>query len=145
MKKTAIGIGMVGAGFLAETRARCYRRIHGVDAKIVAVAARSDASARKYAARHNVNRIFTVYNDLLAMPEVDVVDLCVPNSLHRPMAEAAAAAGKNIICTKPMTAYVGQDLGPETGEAAISDRSRTNMLTVAEEDAESIWIRDFSE
>jgi predicted dehydrogenase len=138
MKKTKIGIGMVGAGFLAETRARCYRRIHSVDAKIVAVVARSDDSARKYAARHNVGRISTIYDDLLTMPEVDVVDLCVPNSLHRPMAEAAAAAGKNIICTKPMTAYVGQDLGAEAGEMEVSNRSRTDMLAVVADDAESM-------
>jgi len=138
MKKTKIGIGMVGAGFLAETRARCYRKVSGVDATIVAVTARTEDSARNYATRHKVGRAFTVYDELLALPEVDVVDLCVPNSLHAPMAEKAAAAGKSIICTKPMTAYVGQDLGPGASDEDISARNRRDMLAVVTENAESM-------
>jgi predicted dehydrogenase len=133
-----VGIGMIGAGFLAETRARCYRQVSGVQAKIVAVAARSEASAGAYAARHGVAKSFTDYQELLALPEVEVVDLCVPNLLHRPISEAAAAAGKQIICTKPLTAYVGQDLPAGAGDAEIAGQDRQRMLAVAEADAQAM-------
>ena len=135
---TQVGIGLIGAGFLAETRARCYAQVSGYNAQIVAVAARSEDSAAKYAQRHNVPKMFTDYHELLALPEVEVVDLCVPNHLHRPMAEAAAAAGKHIVCTKPLTAYVGQDLPAEVSDEEISGVDRHQMLAVASTDAQAM-------
>jgi predicted dehydrogenase len=135
MTQKQVGIGMIGAGFLAETRARCYRQVGGYNARIVAVAARSESSASLYARRHNVPKQFTDYETLLALPEVDLVDLCVPNHLHRSIAEAAAAAGKHIVCTKPLTAYVGQDLGPDATDEQIAGRDRQEMLAVAAADA----------
>ena len=133
-----IRVGMIGAGFLAETRARCYAQVGGYDVQIVAVAARSAESAQKYAQKHGVPHVFTDYQELLALDEVDVVDLCIPNHLHRPVTEAAAAAGKHIVCTKPLTAYVGQDLAPDAGDAEISGRARETMLQVATADAQAM-------
>ena len=133
-----VGIGIIGAGFLAETRARCYAQVSGYNAQIVAVAARTEASASQYAQRHDVPKTFTDYHELLALPEVDVVDLCVPNHLHRPMAEAAAAAGKHIICTKPLTAYVGQDLPADATDEEIANVDRRHMLAVATADAQTM-------
>ncbi len=131
-----VGIGIIGAGFLAETRARCYAQVSGVNPQIVAVAARTEKSASSYAERHGVPKAFTDYNELLALPEVDVVDLCIPNHLHRSATEAAAAAGKHVICTKPLTAYVGQDLPEDASDEDIAGRDRRQMLTVATADAQ---------
>ncbi len=133
-----VGIGIIGAGFLAETRARCYAHVSGYNAQIMAVAARTEANAAKYAQRHGVPKTFTDYHDLLALPEVDVVDLCIPNHLHRPMTEATAAAGKHIVCTKPLTAYVGQDLPAEAMDEEISSVDRHHMLAVAMADAQAM-------
>jgi predicted dehydrogenase len=131
IEQKRIGIGMIGAGFLAETRARCYAQVSGYNAQIVAVAAHTEASAAKYADRYGISNTFTDYRQLLALPEVDVVDLCIPNHLHRPMTEAAAAAGKHIVCTKPLTAYVGQDLPAGATDAEIATVDRRHMLAVA--------------
>jgi len=133
-----VRIGIIGAGFLAETRARCYAQVSGFNAQIVAVAARTEQSATSYAQRHGVPKAFTDYNELLALPEVDVVDLCIPNHLHRPVTEAAAAAGKHIVCTKPLTAYVGQDLPEDAGDEDIAGRDRRQMLAVATADAQAM-------
>ncbi|MCB9076854.1 MAG: Gfo/Idh/MocA family oxidoreductase [Anaerolineaceae bacterium] len=133
-----VGIGVIGAGFLAETRARCYAQVSGYHAQIMAVAARSEASAAKFAERYRVPQHVTDYHQLLALPEVEMVDLCVPNHLHRSIAEAAAAAGKHIVCTKPLTAYVGQDLPLDAGDEAISAVDRQHMLTVAAQDAQAM-------
>jgi predicted dehydrogenase len=133
-----VGIGLIGAGFLAETRARCYAQVSGYNAQIVAVAARSESSAAQYAERHHAPHYFTDYHQLLALPEIDVVDLCVPNHLHRPITEAAAAAGKHVVCTKPLTAYVGQDLPAGASDEAIAGVERDHMLAVATTDAQAM-------
>jgi predicted dehydrogenase len=133
-----VGIGMIGAGFLAETRARCYRQVHGVEARIVAVAARTSASATAFAGRHDVPSWFTDYRQVLERRDVDVVDLCVPNHLHRPLAEAGAAAGKHVICTKPLTAYVGQDLPDSASDADIAVHDRAAVLATSTADAHAM-------
>jgi predicted dehydrogenase len=138
MTKQSIGIGIIGAGFLAETRARCYRRVSGYDVALVAVAARTEARAAGYAERHRVAFHTTNYREVLARADVDLVDLCVPNALHRPLAEAAAAAGKHIVCTKPLTAYVGQDLPPEATDEQIAGTDPGRMLAVAVQDAQAM-------
>lgn len=136
--KNRIGIGMVGAGFLAETRARCYSKVGGYNSRLVAVVDEVSDRAQSYAERHRVPRFMTDLKELLKLPDVDMVDLCVPNHLHRPMTEAAAAAGKHIVCTKPLTAYVGQDLPANATDAEISGRNRRDMLAVVLEDAEAM-------
>ena len=133
-----LGVGIVGAGFLAETRARCYGRIGGASAEIVAVASRTVDRARAYAERHRVPVVCEDLDALLARPEVDLVDLCVPNHLHRPFAEAAAAAGKHVVCTKPLSAYVGQDLPEDASDEAISGVPREEMLEHAVADAQAM-------
>ena len=75
---------------------------------------------------------------MLASPDIDVGDLCVPNSLHREMAEAAAAAGKHVICTKPLTAYAGQGLPEGATDADVAGRDRGEMLRVAEAEARAM-------
>lgn len=133
-----IGIGIVGAGFLAETRARCYARVAGVPSRVIAVADTVDERAEAYARQHSIPTWVTDYRKLLELPEVDLVDLCVPNHLHRPITEAAASAGKHVVCTKPLTAYVGQDLPVDASDEDISARDRREMLRVAVSDAEAM-------
>ena len=136
--ETRVGIGMVGAGFLAETRARCYQQTSGVRGEIVAVCARSEKNAASYRERHGISKLAADLEALLALPEVDAVDLCVPNHLHRPMTEATAAAGKHVICTKPLTAYVGQDLDADASDAEVAGQDRQHMYDIACADAEAM-------
>ncbi len=133
-----VGIGIVGARFLAETRARCYGQIGGLGARIVAVAARTGESARAFAEKHAVPKPFAQYQELLRLPEVQVVDLCIPNHLHREVAEAAAQAGKHVICTKPLTAYTGQDLPADASDDEVSGTDRKQMLEAAVRDASAM-------
>ncbi len=112
--ENGIRVGLVGAGFLAEMRAWSYRRLGEHRAAIVGIASRTYSRAEAYAQRHGIPRVWQSYQQLLGQSEVDVVDLCVPNSQHKAMVIAAARAGKHVICTKPLTAYCGEpgeDLG----------------------------------
>lgn len=131
-----IRVGVVGAGFLAETRARCWA--HARDAHIEGVASARGESATAFAARHGVPRAFSTVDELLASSDIDLVDLCVPNRVHRPLAEAAARAGKHVLCTKPLTAYVGQDLPEDATDEEIASRDRRDMWRVAESDAQAM-------
>jgi predicted dehydrogenase len=134
-ERQRVNIGIVGSGFIAETRARSYASVTGYDARIVAVASRGPERARAYAARFGVPDVFDSFEALLDRADIDVVDLCVPNFLHRPMTEQAAAAGKHVICSKPLTAFDGQGLPEETDVAAIP---RAQMLRTAVENAEAM-------
>lgn len=98
-----VGVAVIGAGFIAETRARAYAALGG-RARVLAVVSRSRSRAEDYAHRHGIPDVYTDLRAVLKRSDVDVVDLCVPNSLHREMTEIAASAGKHIICAKPLTA-----------------------------------------
>ena len=126
---------MIGAGFLAETRARCWARVSG--GNVIAVASRRAEDAGAWAERHGVPRAFDSAQAMFESDAVDVVDLCVPNLVHRPLVEAAAAAGKHVICTKPLAAYVGQDLEGASAEE-VGARPRRDMHRVAVADARAM-------
>ncbi len=130
-----VTIGVIGAGFLAETRVRCYAQLPGQEVTIGAVAASNAANARAFAGKHGIADSYGDYLDMLKNPAIDIVDLCIPNYLHRSVSEAAAAYGKHIICTKPLTAYVGQDLPDTALDSDISGRDPAIMLEQAVEDA----------
>jgi predicted dehydrogenase len=66
------------------------------------VSASSPERAREAAARLGVERAFDSPQELVAADGVDVVHVCTPNHLHAPLAEAALAAGKHVVCEKPL-------------------------------------------
>jgi len=131
-----VRVGIVGSGFLAETRARCWKRVRG--AAVAGVASRTPESAASFAAAHDLPVTFEAPADLFRSDAIDVVDLCVPNRWHRSLAEAAASAGKHVICTKPLTAYVGQDLGEAADPAGVGARDRRAMYAAAVADARAM-------
>jgi predicted dehydrogenase len=131
--RVMVRVGLVGSGFLAEIRVRCYAQAAGRSGAIAGIASRDAAKARDFAAMHGVGPVFASFEEMIASAEIDAVDLCVPNHLHRPMAVAAAAAGKHIICTKPLAAYVGQDPGATD---PVGERDPETMLKVATADAQ---------
>src|SRR5207248_1126397 len=104
-KAAAVNVAIVGTGFIAETRARAYASVSGYDVRLVAAVGRTPERLNAYAARHGIDCATTDMRSVLDRTDVDVVDLCVPNYVHRSMTEAAAAAGKHVICSKPLTAF----------------------------------------
>ena len=115
------GVGLVGAGFVADIHARAYTEIPGLEARVVAVAAASTSSAAAFASRHGVPDAYDDYRQILRRDDVRVVDICAPNHLHETIAVAAARAGKDVICEKPLTGYFG-DAGA-ADPVGMTDRS----------------------
>lgn len=97
---TDIGVGIVGSQFIADIHAAALRYVQG--ARAVAVASPTKAHVEALAGKYGIPKAFTDYRDLLALPEVDVVLLCLPNHLHCEATVAAAEAGKHVICEKPL-------------------------------------------
>jgi predicted dehydrogenase len=91
-------LGLVGAGFIAAVYAHAARRLPGVE--ITAVA--SPRSAGSFAARWNIPHAFADWRELIAAAPVDAVVIAAPNDLHHPVTLAAAAAGKHVLCEKPL-------------------------------------------
>src|SRR5215467_3469868 len=108
MSRPQVNIAIVGTGFIAETRARSYAGVTGYEPRLVAAVSRTRERLEDYARRTAIPDVYTELEPVLARADVDVVDLCVPNHLHRPMTEMAASAGKHVICSKPLTAFVGE-------------------------------------
>ena len=127
-----VNIAIIGTGFIAETRARAYGGVTGYEPRLVAAVSLSQAHADAYGRRHGITDTYADYARVLERPDVDVVDLCVPNYLHRPMTEAAAQAGKHVICSKPLTAFDGSALGPDREPSGVP---RAEMLEAAAENA----------
>jgi predicted dehydrogenase len=91
--------GIIGAGNIAPVHATAIQNIH--DAELVAVADTDQDHAQALATRFGGD-VYSDYHDLLARSDVDVVTLCLPHFLHSPITLEAAAAGKHVLCEKPM-------------------------------------------
>jgi predicted dehydrogenase len=96
---TRLGAAIVGAGFIGAVHARSARL---AGARIAGVSASTPTRSREAAERLGAERAFDDAEALVAAPEIDVVHLCTPNHLHGPLAEAALAAGKHVVCEKPL-------------------------------------------
>ena len=107
--------GIVGAGFIGTIHARSAR-IAG--AQIAGVSASSPQRSREASTELRAARAYETAEQLVTAPEVDVVHLCTPNHLHAPLAEAALAAGKHVICEKPLALDAQQAAGLAHAAAA---------------------------
>ena len=92
-------VAVAGTGFIGAVHVRSAR-LAGAD--VVGVSASSAARAEQAAAELGVGRAFATSEELERADDVDVVHVCTPNHLHLPLAEAALAAGKHVICEKPL-------------------------------------------
>jgi len=89
-------IGIVGAGFMGTTHAAGWA---DTPATIVGFTAETPQEAKSLA-KHYRTHVYSSLDEML--PDVDVVDICSPTHLHYEMALKAAAAGKHIVCEKPL-------------------------------------------
>jgi len=95
-------IGIVGTGFMGTTHAAGWAE---TEATIAGFLSKSAASAKTLAEQYQA-QVYPDFDSMLA--EVDVVDICAPTHLHYEMVLKAAAAGKDIICEKPLARTVAQ-------------------------------------
>ena len=93
-------VAILGAGFMGATHANGWKALDG-RARVKWVSARSHERAHRIAAAVGAEPTTDV-GLAIADAEVDVVDICLPTSLHRAVAEQAFAAGKHVLLEKPI-------------------------------------------
>jgi predicted dehydrogenase len=98
-RRSEIGAAVIGSGFIGTVHVEALRRI-GVHVTGV-LGSTADRSAES-AASLDVSRGYASLDDLLADPEVQVVHVTSPNQLHHPQVKAILAAGRHVICEKPL-------------------------------------------
>jgi len=103
MPPDAIRAGIVGAGWMGQVHARSWVR-NAPRGVIAAVTDVSEARARALSDEHTGGqaRTYPDLDALLADPDVDAVDICLPHHLHADAIVKAARAGKQIFCEKPL-------------------------------------------
>ena len=102
-----LNIGMIGYGFMGRAHSNAYSKVnHFFDLQyrpvLKAICARDEAKAKAFAATWGYESVETDWHKLIARKDIDAIDICTPNNMHREIALAAAAAGKTILCEKPL-------------------------------------------
>ncbi len=121
-----LNIGMIGYGFMGRAHSNAYRKVanffplayHPV---LKAACARDAAKAKAFAETWGYESIETDWRKLIERKDIDAVDICTPNNLHKEIAIACAKAGKMILCEKPlaMNAAEGQEMVEAVEKAGV--------------------------
>ncbi len=124
MKK--LNIGLIGHGFMGRTHSNAYAKVnHFFDLDyqpvLKAVFGPDQAPAQAFADQWGYESVETDWHQMLARKDIDAVDICTPNDLHREIALAAAEAGKMILCEKPLAlnGAQGEDMVKAVEKAGV--------------------------
>ena len=99
--KDKVKVGLIGSGFVADIHAHAFRNFVQ-NAEVMAVASPTPGKAAQFAEKRGIAHSFEDYKELLAMDEIDMVTLALPNDLHCQAAVDAAKVGKHVVCEKPL-------------------------------------------
>ena len=107
MAAKELRVGMIGYGFMGRAHSNAYKQVgqffpSSYRVVLKAACARDAGKIQAFADQWGYESTETDWKKLIARPDIDVVDVCTPNNLHKEIALAAAAAGKMILCEKPL-------------------------------------------
>jgi predicted dehydrogenase len=108
--KKPLKVGIIGCGGIVRGAHLNpgWRAVPG--AEVVAACDVNSAAATQLAADFGIPHVFTDFRELLQLEEIDVVDICTPNKAHTAAVLAALAAGKHVLCEKPLAVSVEEVL-----------------------------------
>jgi UDP-N-acetyl-2-amino-2-deoxyglucuronate dehydrogenase len=113
------GYGLIGCGWVAPAHAWGIRALADAGVRTVAVADTDIERANRLAHDFGVPDVYTDYRQLLARDDIHAVSVCLPDYLHREVTVAAAAAGRHVLCEKPLA----RDLAEADEMIAACERS----------------------
>ena len=121
-------IGMIGYGFMGKAHSNAYRKVGNFfdlefDVQLKSICARTTENAQAFADTWGYESVENDWRQLLERDDIDAVDICVPNNLHKEIALAAADAGKIILCEKPlaMNASEGEEMCQAVERAGVAN------------------------
>jgi predicted dehydrogenase len=122
-----VRIGMVGYGGMGKAHSYGYRAVNTlrklpVEPRLQAISGRRGDLVDKAAAAYGFEDWTTDWRKIVERPDIDIVDICTPPGTHAEIAAAAAAAGKAVICEKPLATSFA------AGRAALEAVRRAGVL-----------------
>src|SRR5437667_1886566 len=128
MKK--LNIGMVGYGFMGRTHSNAFLKVTNFfdvpyQPVLKTICARNGERARFFAGKWGYQNVETDWRKLVESPDIDLIDIASPNDTHAPIASAAAAAGKMVMCEKPLGRSGAES---ETMVKAVESAGVPNMV-----------------
>jgi len=107
MTKKTLGIGMVGYGFMGRAHSNAFAQApHFFDLPfkpvLKAACARDANKLKPFADQWGYESTETDWRKLIDRKDIDIIDIAAPNNMHMEIAIAAAAAGKIVMCEKPL-------------------------------------------
>ena len=100
MKKSPVGVGIIGTGFARTTQIPGFRDCMG--AKVVAIASRNRERAEVVAKEFGIEHVASDWHELVTHKDVDLVSIVTPPSTHMEITLAALDQRKAVLCEKPM-------------------------------------------
>jgi predicted dehydrogenase len=124
-----LNIGMIGYGFMGRAHTNGYKRVGDFFPELQhrpvlkAACARSADKIQAFASQWGYESTETDWRKLVERKDIDAVDICVPNNLHKEIALAAAASKKMILCEKPlsMNAADGEEMCRAVEKAGVAN------------------------
>jgi len=130
MAKT-LNVGVIGYGFMGRTHSNAYHRVTDFfdipyDPVLKVACGLEADEAKAFADNWGYESYVTDWHEVIDNPDIDVVDICVPNNVHAEIAIAAAEAGKMIVCEKPLALNADQ---ARTMVEAVEKAGVANMVS----------------
>ncbi|PYY07238.1 MAG: oxidoreductase [Acidobacteria bacterium] len=130
MPKQKLNVAMIGAGFIAKAHSNAFQQVGRFfptpfEFGLRVICARNQAKLEVMASHWGWQEVSTDWREIVSRKDVQVVDIAVPNALHGPIALAAAAAGKILLCEKPL---------------AVSLEEAENMAKAAHHVPNLVWF-----
>jgi predicted dehydrogenase len=128
---TVVNVAVLGAsGWMGKTHTMAYQTFphffgeSGGTARVAALVVSNPDAAKDLAFRAPGAKILTDWKEAIADPEIDLIDICLPDSLHYEVAKAALLAGKHVFCEKPLadTAAQARELADIAREKGVITR-----------------------
>jgi myo-inositol 2-dehydrogenase/D-chiro-inositol 1-dehydrogenase len=128
--KRRLNIGLVGCGFMGRAHSNAFAKVNqffplSAQPVLKAVCARNAASANAFAANWGYEGFETDWRNLIRRDDIDLIDIASPNDTHAEIAIAAAAAGKMVMCEKPLGRNAAE---ARSMVAAVEASGRPNMV-----------------
>ena len=129
MTNQSIGVAVIGGGMAGRAHAAGYRSattLFGTDrpdVRLVAIADTNAAVADDTARRYGYERAEYDWRAIAEAPDIDAVSVVVANHLHREIVEGLLAAGKHVLCEKPLAGSLAD------AEAMVAAAERSDRVT----------------
>ena len=102
----SVRVGIVGSGNAAAFHYEAFKRVTGIDVRVVGVTSPNKSHREAFAGKRSIQAFASLHEML---PAVDVIDNCTPGYAHEPVSLTAFEAGKHVIVEKPFTEYYGPE------------------------------------